>query len=236
MFCPQCGTNNPEGTHFCSNCGAGIGVQQAPAGVAPPAPAQPPPPGTVGPTGSAPPGGYAGAPGSYAPGPQQGQGFGSAVGGGYQTGAPAHSTVSVDFRRLGMGDLVALGGTVLLFISLFLSWYSATGEDAQRQHHHAHRIGTRTVCGRLSFPGPGSRHRRAALPACENLRSQGIPPTASALADSLDRGRPAVPSHDPHVLHQALDRPRRSGRELVVRGVHRARRGNHRCRRGGSAA
>ena len=19
MFCPQCGTNNPEGTHFCSN-------------------------------------------------------------------------------------------------------------------------------------------------------------------------------------------------------------------------
>jgi hypothetical protein len=35
----------------------------------------------------------------------------------------------MDFRRLGVGDLVALGGTVLLFISLFLSWYSATGED-----------------------------------------------------------------------------------------------------------
>ena len=56
-----------------------------------------------------------------------------------------------------------------------------------------------------------------------DLRSQGIPPAASALADSHDRGRPSVLSHDPHVLHQALDRPGRPGRELVVRGVHRAR-------------
>ena len=131
MFCPQCGTNNPDGTHFCSNCGTGLAGQQAPAGIAPPAAAQPPPPGNVDPAGAVPPG-YAAAPGSYAPGPQQGQGFGSAVGGGYQMGAPGapvHSTVSVDFRRLGMGDLVAAGGTVLLFISLFLSWYSATGQD-----------------------------------------------------------------------------------------------------------
>jgi hypothetical protein len=35
--------------------------------------------------------------------------------------------MSIDFRRLGTGDWVALVGTVLLLISLFLSWYSATG-------------------------------------------------------------------------------------------------------------
>ena len=117
MFCPQCGTSNPDGTHFCSNCGSALGAQQSPpAGAAPPpAPAQPP------------------APGSYAPGPPQGQGFGNPVAGGYQMGAPGapvRTAVSVDFRRLGTGDLVAAGGTVLLFISLFLSWYSATGQDA----------------------------------------------------------------------------------------------------------
>ena len=135
MFCPQCGTNNPDGTHFCSNCGSALAGQQgAPGGFTPPA-AQPPaaaPPAVTPPAAAPPAGGYTGAPGSYAPGPPQGQGFGSAVGGGYQTGpagAPVHSAVSVDFRRLGTGDLVAAGGTILLFISLFLAWYSVTGQD-----------------------------------------------------------------------------------------------------------
>lgn len=127
MFCPQCGTNNPDGTHFCSNCGTALsGQHEAVTGAVPPAPQAPAP---------QPPAPQPPAPGSYAPGPQSGQGFGSPVAGGYQMGAPgmpgtpAHSTVSVDFRRLGVGDLVAAGGTILLFISLFLSWYSATGTD-----------------------------------------------------------------------------------------------------------
>jgi hypothetical protein len=38
------------------------------------------------------------------------------------------SSVSIDFRRLGTGDIVAAAGSVLLFISLFLPWYSVSGE------------------------------------------------------------------------------------------------------------
>jgi hypothetical protein len=53
--------------------------------------------------------------------PPQSQGFGGTV-------APQQprqpSSISIDFRRLGTGDIVALGGSVLLFISLFLSWYT----------------------------------------------------------------------------------------------------------------
>jgi len=37
--------------------------------------------------------------------------------------APRTPTTSIDFRRLGPGDLVAGGATVLLFTSLFLPWY-----------------------------------------------------------------------------------------------------------------
>ena len=31
MFCSKCGTENPEGTNFCSKCGAGLGVAASPA-------------------------------------------------------------------------------------------------------------------------------------------------------------------------------------------------------------
>lgn len=40
-------------------------------------------------------------------------------------GQPAPRT-SIDFRRLGTGDLIAGGSTVLVFISLFLPWYRVT--------------------------------------------------------------------------------------------------------------
>jgi len=32
MFCPKCGTENPEGAKFCSKCGAGLGDAVVPAG------------------------------------------------------------------------------------------------------------------------------------------------------------------------------------------------------------
>jgi hypothetical protein len=107
MFCGQCGANNVPGTHFCSNCGAGMaptpqGVPQNT--VEPPAQGQSPTQGY----GAQVPGGYEPQPGGY--------------------GSTRSSTsLSIDFRRLGTGDWVSLGATILLFVSLFLSWYSATG-------------------------------------------------------------------------------------------------------------
>ncbi len=32
MFCPKCGTENPDDAKFCSKCGAGLGTTSAPAG------------------------------------------------------------------------------------------------------------------------------------------------------------------------------------------------------------
>jgi uncharacterized membrane protein len=32
MFCPKCGTENPEGAKFCSKCGAELGAAPAPSG------------------------------------------------------------------------------------------------------------------------------------------------------------------------------------------------------------
>jgi uncharacterized membrane protein len=32
MFCPKCGTENPDDAKFCSKCGAGLGATSAPAG------------------------------------------------------------------------------------------------------------------------------------------------------------------------------------------------------------
>lgn len=31
MFCPKCGTENPEGTSFCPRCGTGLGLEAKPA-------------------------------------------------------------------------------------------------------------------------------------------------------------------------------------------------------------
>jgi MFS family permease len=80
MPCAQCGTANPPGTKFCSNCGTPTSPQtqaQAPAGVV--------------------------------------------------AGAGAPATISVDFRRLGTGDIIAGIGTLLVFISVFLPWYTVGG-------------------------------------------------------------------------------------------------------------
>ncbi len=30
MFCPKCGTENPDGAKFCSKCGAGLGAEATP--------------------------------------------------------------------------------------------------------------------------------------------------------------------------------------------------------------
>ena len=73
-----------------------------------------------------------GAPQAQAAAPVQQQP--GAQGGGWTTPAGPQqsrpqSSVSIDFRRLGTGDIIAVSGCILLFISLFLSWYSVSGED-----------------------------------------------------------------------------------------------------------
>jgi hypothetical protein len=98
MPCASCGAENPPGTKFCANCGTAVGAPTQAQGV----PAQPQ---------------------VYAQ-PAPPQGFGGTVA---PQGPRPQSTVSIDFRRLGVGDMVAIGGSLLLFISLFLSWYTVPG-------------------------------------------------------------------------------------------------------------
>ncbi len=99
MPCASCGADNPPGTKFSANCGIALGA---------PAQAQ---------------GQVPGQPQGYVQ-PGQPQGFGGPVA---PQGPRPQSSISIDFRRLGVGDMIAIGGSVLLFISLFLSWYSTSG-------------------------------------------------------------------------------------------------------------
>jgi len=51
----------------------------------------------------------------------------ASVAAGSQRGGPSigdQSTSSIDFRRLGTGDIIASIATIVIFISLFLPWYS----------------------------------------------------------------------------------------------------------------
>jgi hypothetical protein len=97
MPCTQCGAENPPNTKFCVNCGA-------------PQAAAPAPPSQTSQFSQP----------SQVPNPG---GFGQAVG---PTQQRPPSQVSIDFRRLGTGDIVAAVGLVLLFIDLFLDWYSGS--------------------------------------------------------------------------------------------------------------
>jgi hypothetical protein len=36
---------------------------------------------------------------------------------------------AVDFKRLGLGDIVAAGGSLLLILSLFLTWFGVSGNE-----------------------------------------------------------------------------------------------------------
>jgi hypothetical protein len=49
MFCPKCGTQNPDGSKFCKGCGAPLGGQPAASHVGSPAPGAPGPTPTPGP-------------------------------------------------------------------------------------------------------------------------------------------------------------------------------------------
>ena len=170
MPCGQCGTENPPGTKFCSNCGTAL------AQVAQPPVAQPP--------------GYG----------VQSPGFGGTVS---PQAARPPASISIDFRRLGTGDLVALGGSVLLFISLFLSWYTVKVSD---------QFGS--IGGSTSALGTGAGGWRVLILVLDiliilylfvrTLTPRWTAPSVASLAATHGRSRVAVPPDPARLLGQAL--------------------------------
>ena len=112
--CSQCGSAVTDGATFCPVCGT---PQTEATTGAPPAaetpPAAAPPPGA----GAPPPGAFGTPPAGAGYGAPPQSGFGGTAGG-----------LAFDLKRLTMGDLVAGGGSLLLFIFLFLPWYTASFE------------------------------------------------------------------------------------------------------------
>ena len=105
--CSQCGSAVTEGATFCPVCGTPQTTPaEAPAAAAPP-PADQPPPGS-----------FPGGTGYSAPPAAQSSGFGSTSG------------MSFDLKRLSLSDQIVGGATVLLFIMLFLPWYTVSFEGA----------------------------------------------------------------------------------------------------------
>ncbi|HEV2634585.1 MAG TPA: zinc ribbon domain-containing protein [Actinocrinis sp.] len=101
MYCSACGAAVDQGAGFCASCGTPA-PGFAPTGPPPPRPI--PVPSAFAPRPAAPP---------------------SAAG----RGAPPDPVTTIELRRLGTGDLIALAGTVLLFVSLYLPWYSLSFSD-----------------------------------------------------------------------------------------------------------
>jgi zinc-ribbon domain len=113
--CPQCQSQAADDAVTCPNCGAALGA--APAGNAAPStpPAAPPTP----PAGAAAPPPAAAAPpaGAAAPPPAA------------PAAASSGSSVAAykfDAARWSLADRIAGGATIVLFISLFLSWFGIT--------------------------------------------------------------------------------------------------------------
>ena len=96
MFCPKCGTQVPDGSPFCSSCGAPLGQQQAPMNQ----------------------GGF-------------GQPTGNA-GGSYNQMDFKPANLLNDFKRtfsekkFEVQQFIAFGGVALLFITLFLPFFTAS--------------------------------------------------------------------------------------------------------------
>lgn len=93
ITCPNCQTVSAEGTAFCPGCGNGLSGVAEAASTPPPSP----PPGSPPPTGAP----SAGAPSAASSKPQ----------------------VAFDWKSIGHADRLAGGGTLVLFIALFLPWF-----------------------------------------------------------------------------------------------------------------
>lgn len=110
--CSQCGTAVTEGATFCPVCGTPTAAAEAPAAEAA---AETPQGGGFGAT-AAPPGSGFGTPSA-----PPGSGFGTQAGGGA-------GPFQISTSNLNTFDWITVGATLLLFISLFLPWYSISGD------------------------------------------------------------------------------------------------------------
>ncbi|MBR7007493.1 MAG: zinc ribbon domain-containing protein [Ruminococcus sp.] len=98
MFCPKCGTQVPDGSPFCSSCGAPLGQQQAPANQ----------------------GGM-----NFTNQPKN---FGGSNANLDPKAMVNDFTKNIkDIPNLGIPSFVMLGGALLFFISLLLPYYSVLG-------------------------------------------------------------------------------------------------------------
>jgi hypothetical protein len=104
--CPQCQGVAADGAAFCPTCGAALATAPAGTTAAAPPPSSPPPP----------------PPPAAPPGTPYGSGAPSA---GTPSG-PATPAFSFDARRLALADWIAGIASVVLFISLFLSWFGVS--------------------------------------------------------------------------------------------------------------
>jgi hypothetical protein len=127
MTCSQCGNNVADGSTFCPQCGAQLSTAAAAGtgtpGTAPPGPAAGSPGGTPSSAFSS---SYTGPPGYASSNPP-----GSAPPGSAPSGPPptprsggGTSQFQFDAKRWAQAERITLAGTAVLFISLFLPWFT----------------------------------------------------------------------------------------------------------------
>jgi hypothetical protein len=110
--CPQCQSQAPDDANHCSNCGAPLRAAAASASAPPPGgPATAPAAGPVPGAGPGPAPGSAGGPAASTPG---------------TSGSSSVPAYKFDAARWSLADRIAGVATVVLFISLFLSWFGVS--------------------------------------------------------------------------------------------------------------
>jgi len=127
MICSQCGNNVADGSTVCSQCGAQLSTAAAAGpgtpGTASPGPAAGPPGGTPGSAFSS---SYTGPPGYSSSNPPGSAPPGSSPSGPPPTPRSGGGTPQFQFdaKRWAQAERITLAGTVVLFISLFLPWFT----------------------------------------------------------------------------------------------------------------
>jgi hypothetical protein len=117
-YCSQCHSEASDEAAFCPQCGGALAAAAAPQGFSPGTQAQAPPPpaGAYAPPPAPPAGGYTPPAGGFAP-----------PAGGYAPAAGGTPSYSFNASRWSTADRITGIASLVLLISLFLPWFSASG-------------------------------------------------------------------------------------------------------------